>query len=212
MKEIKVWKIDKNKILKGICFPQDLSTLDLISEILPGGAYTTFRTYGHFRAFCFDEHLRRLQNTAKLDGNPVKIDHDEIRTYVRQIIKTFPDQAELRIRISIDLEKEIGDEYFMAEILQIPPEVAYRNGVKAITCDFKRKNPKAKLTSHVSESIRIRRRLKAGINEALLVDDKGYILEGLSSNFFAVINRQLWTAESRVLSGITRRITLERAN
>jgi branched-chain amino acid aminotransferase len=215
MKEIKVWKIEtKNdqKIVREMRFPQDLCTLDMISEVLPGGAYTTFRTYGHNRVLYFDDHLRRLESTAKLAGNPVFIDHYEIRTYVRQIIKAFPDQADLRIRISIDLEDEIGKEYLLAEILKIPSEIAYQTGVKAITCDFQRINPKAKLTLHVSETIQIRRNLPPDANEALLVNNNGCILEGLSSNFFAVINGELWTAEKGVLSGITRRITLEEAN
>jgi branched-subunit amino acid aminotransferase/4-amino-4-deoxychorismate lyase len=41
------------------------------------------------------------------------------------------------------------------------------------------------------------------------VDEDGSILEGLSSNFFAIKRGELWTAENEVLSGITRLIVLE---
>jgi branched-chain amino acid aminotransferase len=35
------------------------------------------------------------------------------------------------------------------------------------------------------------------------------LLEGLSSNFFAIKDNQLWTEDKRVLSGITRQIVLD---
>jgi branched-chain amino acid aminotransferase len=42
-----------------------------------------------------------------------------------------------------------------------------------------------------------------------LVNSKGQILEGLSSNFFAVRQEEIWTEDQNVLSGIVRSMVLE---
>ena len=44
-----------------------------------------------------------------------------------------------------------------------------------------------------------------------MVDEAGRILEGLTSNFFAVKGGELWTNEEGVLSGITRSLVLDEA-
>src|SRR6185295_7505398 len=49
----------------------------------------------------------------------------------------------------------------------------------------------------------------AMIHEGLMVGEDGAILEGLSSNFFAVIGGALHTEDARVLPGVTRSMVLE---
>jgi branched-subunit amino acid aminotransferase/4-amino-4-deoxychorismate lyase len=51
--------------------------------------------------------------------------------------------------------------------------------------------------------------LPPGVEEGLLLAADGSILEGLSSNFFGVLERHLWTEDERALPGITRALTLE---
>ena len=45
-----------------------------------------------------------------------------------------------------------------------------------------------------------------------MLDNHDRFLEGLSSNFFAILGGVLWTAEQGVLSGITRAVVIECAN
>jgi branched-chain amino acid aminotransferase len=49
------------------------------------------------------------------------------------------------------------------------------------------------------------------VNEVLLVNPQGEILEGLSSNFFGVSRGVLFTADQEILPGITRAIVLAAA-
>lgn len=42
-----------------------------------------------------------------------------------------------------------------------------------------------------------------------MLDETGAVLEGLSSNFFALRNGRLWTEEAHVLLGVTRSLVLE---
>jgi branched-chain amino acid aminotransferase len=44
-----------------------------------------------------------------------------------------------------------------------------------------------------------------------MVGENGLLLEGLSSNFFAIIDGVAWTARESVLSGITRSLVIQAA-
>ena len=59
-----------------------------------------------------------------------------------------------------------------------------------------------------SDGLTAYRQLPSGIEEGLLLED-GEILEGLSSNFFALFDGSLRTEEERVLLGVTRSLVLE---
>jgi branched-chain amino acid aminotransferase len=45
--------------------------------------------------------------------------------------------------------------------------------------------------------------------EALLIDEQGYIMEGASSNFYAIKDGVLWSADQGVLEGTARTILIE---
>jgi branched-chain amino acid aminotransferase len=47
------------------------------------------------------------------------------------------------------------------------------------------------------------------IYEGVVCNSRGELLEGFSSNFYAVKNEKLWTAGDNVLFGITRKIILD---
>jgi branched-chain amino acid aminotransferase len=99
----------------------------------------------------------------------------------------------------------------MVELLTTPPPGSYHSGVRVITCQLQRDNPKAKLTASIPVADKIRGQLPTGVEEALMVDEAGRILEGLTSNFFAVKGDIIWTNEEGVLSGITRSLVLDEA-
>ena len=58
-----VWKLipnDAGSKLEPAALPHPAETLDESSRLLPGGAYTTFRTYEGAKALCLSNHFRRL--------------------------------------------------------------------------------------------------------------------------------------------------------
>lgn len=190
-------------------YPEKLDTFDSITMAIPGGAYTTFRTYEHNKALRLDAHLKRLSETAQLAGEPLGYDPLNIRPNIREILGQYPDETDLRIRIVIDLHQNPGEIYLMSEALKTPSEKDYRDGVKLVTCDHQRINPKAKLTRSIPGAQEIREGFDEDVHEALMLDEDGYILEGLTSNFFAVFKSELWTNEEAVLSGVTRSLVIE---
>ena len=211
---ILAWKTKYREIkyeLLKIEIPVRWDTLDAVTTHLPDGAYTTFRTYDHNKVIRLDEHLGRLEETARLAHKPVSLERLRLREALRIVIDEYPGKEDLRIRVVLDLEDFVGDIYIMAEILKTPQPEAYRSGVRVITCQLQRDNPKAKLTASIPVADKIRGRLPTGVEEALMVDDEGCILEGLTSNFFAVKGGELWTNEEGVLSGITRSLVLDEA-
>jgi branched-chain amino acid aminotransferase len=73
---------------------------------------------------------------------------------------------------------------------------------------MQRSNPAAKLSNFIQSSHQARQRLLEGFEEVLMVDDSENILEGLTSNFYAVMDGEIWTAGQEVLLGITRQMVL----
>lgn len=212
MAGINVWKInvEEEYHLDLVDLTPPPASLDNASDRLPGGAYTTFRTYDGNKVISIESHLNRLVETARLSGKPVEINHTAVRAALRAAIQmaSFPEK---RLRLTLDLEENPGDLYVAIEPLRVPGSEQYQQGAAVVTRSLKRRNPKAKLTAFIATADEIRKDLPAGINEALMVDENGTILEGLTSNFFAVKNEELWTADEGVLSGITRSIVLEEA-
>ena len=212
--DILAWKAEyresKYELIK-IEIPVGWDTLDAVTTHLPGGAYTTFRTYDHNKVIRLDDHLGRLEETARLEQKPVTLEQLRLREALRNVIDEYPGDMDLRIRMVLDLEVAPGEIYLMVEQLKTPPPGAYHSGVRVITCRLQRDNPKAKLTASIPVIDKIRGQLPTGVEEALMVDEAGSILEGLTSNFFAVKGNEIWTNEESVLSGITRLLVLDEA-
>ena len=103
-----------------------------------------------------------------------------------------------------------GALYISIERFEGPPERAYREGVRCATAPaaLRRQMPGAKSTRFIGPASAAR----AGIEvQELLLTDGSAILEGSSSNFFAVLDGTLRTAGEGVLAGITRGMILQQA-
>ncbi len=209
---IGVWKlvsVPGRVDLEQVVLPVAATDLDQASASLPGGAYTTLRTYGGRRALRLADHFRRLEETAQLAGYPSRLDDLALRAALRQVTLFAPPGGNVRLRLTLDLEQNVGDVYISAETLHVPPAEAYQRGVKVVTCDLHRQLPQAKLTRFIARAAPVRQALPQGANEAIMADEQGFLLEGLSSNFFAVLEGAIYTAGEGVLSGITRSLALE---
>lgn len=209
---IKTWRVDiindQIKLHEMEIFPEPHS-LNEVTLRLPSGAYTTFRTYYGRKVLRIYDQVERLENTATLVDCQIKIREVQFREALRNTIALYPKDGELRFRVSVDLSEQIGSIYITVEQLQVPPAVAYQQGVDVLTCELNRDKPKAKLTNFISQADVVRSKLPPGVHEALIVNSEGKILEGLSSNFFAIIRGEIWTEEEIALSGITRALVLD---
>jgi branched-chain amino acid aminotransferase len=182
------------------------SSLAASAAELPEGAYTTLRTYGGRRVLRLGQHLRRLEESVALEGRPGTIDAALARRAVAAALDATG-HPESRLRLTFSPPR-----LFVAiEPFALLPERLYEEGVSCVVLDLRRDNPHAKDTRFIAAAQDAYRRLPAGVEEGLLVAGDGAILEGLSSNFFAVLDGQLRTEEDRVLLGVTRSLVLEAA-
>ncbi len=192
----------------------DMSSLDAISRQLPEGLYSTFRTYaGCEKVLDLELHLRRLYDP--LAGLAVKpeVSAFELRTALRGLLKDFA-QGEARVRISLSTAESPGTVFILIESLKTLPETIYQRGVRVVMSNMERQNPRLKTTSFIRQSSGERISIwKSGIFEALMVH-RGRIMEGFTSNFYAVRYGQIITARNGILLGVTRRtvLRLARAN
>lgn len=206
------WKIDSRNgmVTAYINSIQPIWTsLDDITKTIPNGAYTTFRTYQHRDILYLEDHYQRLEETSRLAGHPVSLNQAALSKTIQMVLDTITQYQELRLRISIDLTQNIGDLYLSVENLTIPAPESYQNGVNVITRSMHRQNPKAKLSEFIAISSGVKTGLSKTINEVIMISEDNHLLEGLSSNFFGIINGRVWTEDKGVLSGITRKLVFE---
>jgi len=204
-----LYSFDKENIEEYPILKKDL-TVDQFVLTLTEGVYTTLRTIQKNKIFQCSFHLNRLVESFSLSGDKFQFDINKIRKPLYKIINEYPAE-EIRIRIHISLE--VPDKiYLILEELSVPGELAYKNGVNVNTNKLIRKNPKAKLTSFTHKSAKIKQFCRENnLEESIILSLERNLLEGLTSNFFAVLNNNIFTADREVLSGATRAIILDEA-
>ncbi len=180
------------------------ATLAASSAELPQGAYTTLRTYGGRGVVRLDQHRRRLEESAALQGRPGAIDPAALRRPIRWAFDAAG-HPESRVRLTFSPPR-----LFVAiEPFTPLPERLREEGVACVTLDVRRENPHAKDTRFIATAQEAYGRLPPGVEEGLILGDGGAILEGLSSNFFAELGGALRTEEELALAGVTRSLVLE---
>jgi branched-chain amino acid aminotransferase len=187
---------------------------DLI--ILRGyGVFDFLRTYGG-RPFHLEDHIKRLQNSARLIGLACPWSSSEIIDITLQTIARN-DYPEANIRLLItggDSEDSISPGQQPRLVVTVGPvkrfpEQWYRDGVKIITARLNRYIPGAKSIDYIRAIVTLNDARAVGAVESVYVDIDDHVLEGTTSNLFAVISGRLVTPAEDILPGITRDVILE---
>ncbi len=188
----------------GIHLLGEASGLTSASAALPPGSYTSFRTYGGRSVVRIDQHFRRLEESSPIPGDVARIDPARTRRGLAAALDAtgFP---ESRLRLTFAPARL----FVSVEPFSPLPPALYEEGVAGSILPLHREDPHRKDTRFIATADRAYRELPPGIHEGLLVADDGSILEGLSSNFFAVLDGRLRTEEARALLGVTRALVLE---
>lgn len=182
--------------------------LDVVSLQLPNGIYTTMRTYEQDRILGLSAHLNRLVESHATLNKTRQIDLPAIRRALGEVIAREALPA-LRLRITTPFDSDAV--YVSVEPFATYPPEAYSQGVRCLTSQLRRATPTAKHTSFIAPSRSEKARVEADVQEELMVNEQGEILEGFSSNFYAVLDGVLRTAGEGVLAGITRQVVLAEA-
>ena len=186
--------------------PFEADSLAEVAQQEPEGVYTVTRTYKRDQAVLLEAHFDRLEESAELVQIPFQFNRQAVRQSLRQMIHrtNFQDS-----RFRITLPREQPDQVLLAvEPLQIVSAELRRQGVRVATLPITRRNPRAKTNNWIAQRTQAQRSLAADVYECITVNDIGELIEGFSSNFYAIKDGCLYTAKRGMLHGIARRIVL----
>lgn len=184
-------------------------------ELYPGlslGVYSALRTFDHNRFLDLDAHLARTYQSIRLLGWDYLFDEAAFRQGLHDACTRFPyPEARVRFDVLAEPATPLGTVSRVLIALQPftpPTKEMISNGVKlGFAPTLHRDEPLIKRADFP-----LKRRIYPiggpDAYENLLTDEAGYLLEGTSSNFYAVKDDVLYTAGSGVLEGITRKIIL----
>ena len=202
-----------------------------VSENPAAGVYEADRTYPGPTILKFDEHLDRLEASARHEGLSIHVDRDRFRSVLRELTaialagdsstpptdplrstegsRPGPAARKLSVRFLVRApESRPGELELVLEPFRPPARELYEQGVACATMvGARRENPEAKTSAWIND--RQAFVLPEGTYEGLLVSERDEILEGAASNFYAVLGGELRTAERDVLLGIARQIVLD---
>lgn len=171
------------------------------------GVYTVSNTYERTKTLLLDRHLDRLEESAGREGFPFKCDRKRLNSALRRMILES-DFGDVRFRISVPADAP-GDMILSIEPFQPPSPALIGRGARCKTSAAVRRHPGSKNSKWMHRRQALESEQPAGIYETFLLDPNGSLLEGASSNVYAILNGELLTASSGMLAGISRLIILE---
>ncbi len=198
--------------------------------------YEVIRTYGG-RPFELDAHLARLRHSAARIGLAPKWDGERTAAEIGRTLAASrggdapdPEAApwnvgERYVRVvmtrgagEIGLDPALAVDPVALVIVQPlhgPPARAYAEGIAAAFAGVRRASPAAidptaKTGAHLPNVLALRDAREKGAQEAILLDERGGVTEGSSSNVFAVRGGRVTTPPlgAGILEGVTRGVVL----
>jgi len=186
--------------------------------------YEVVRTYGA-RPFELERHLARMEKTAqRLD---LALPPREVLARELQRTLDAADNAESYARIVVTRGTgEFGLSPFLARgqnrlvvivrPLSLPPEDQYESGLQMAIAKIRRNPPQAldpalKTGNYLNNILALREAHEAGADDAILLDLRGRVTEGTTSNVFFVQHGVLVTPPLALgmLEGVTRALFIE---
>lgn len=160
----------------------------------------------------FEDHIRRLNDTAKMRGKSIPYKLQEIRQQILQLVElnhSFMGNVKLVFNYSNSGKKSPDLLVYFIEH-HYPSQNQYREGVSALLFFAERDYPSAKIINQKLRSVIFKKLIDTGIYEAVLVNQNGFITEGSRSNVFLIKDEKVFTApDGTVLSGIARKYILQ---
>ncbi|WP_033397374.1 aminotransferase class IV [Desulfobacter curvatus] len=174
------------------------------------------RTVGG-RPYCIDAHIDRLFSSVTKIGLTPAWTKQEIKEIVLKVLEknSHMDEANIRILVtggsSPDFFSPADNPRLIVLATDIPalPALWYTKGIKVITFFQQRVLPDAKATNYIPAVLALKEAKARGAVEALYTTRDNMVLEGTTSNLFALVDGTLVTPENGVLKGITRKTVLD---
>lgn len=191
------------------------------------GVFEGIRSYNG-NVFRLEEHLERLYDSAKSVMLEIPHTFEELTNIVTETLRRN-DLRDAYIRLVVSrgagnlgldpLSCPRPSVIVIAEALSLFPKALYETGIEIVSVATRRSrsdvlSPKVKSLNYMNNIlVKIEANL-AGVPEALMLNDQGYVAEGSADNIFIVRKNKLLTPPGYVgaLEGITRNAIMEVAN
>lgn len=189
------------------------------------GLFETMRSYGG-HVFSLDRHLARLIHSAGKIGIDAGLDHVALEQAIYKTLEAN-ERPDARIRLTVLAgEGERGltlptpgtlTIIIAAEKLVLPPHRAYGEGLCAVVVSTRRNSRSLlsgiKSINYLDSLVAQSEASAAGADQAILLNERGFVAECSTSNIFLVVGGKLLTpsVESGILPGVTREEVIELA-
>ncbi|EJQ90439.1 MULTISPECIES: branched-chain-amino-acid transaminase [Bacillus cereus group] len=188
------------------------------------GVFEGIRSYGG-NVFCLKEHVKRLYESAKSILLTIPMPVEEMEEAVLQTLQKN-EYADAYIRLIVSRGKgDLGLDprscvkpsvIIIAEQLKLFPQEFYDNGLSVVSVASRRNTPDAldpriKSMNYLNNVLVKIEAAQAGVLEALMLNQQGYVCEGSGDNVFIVKDGKVLTPPSYLgaLEGITRNSVIE---
>jgi branched-chain amino acid aminotransferase len=204
---ISAFRLDAQRVIP---LETDATSPDELTRQLPRGLYTTFSTNMRgTRVLGLTAHLDRLYAPAQ--EVPPSASRADLRLVLAKLaFDSAPGESRFRLLRS----DSDGTVYVIVQPFMPLAKEIYERGIKVITADLIRHDPRRKDSGFITESQSARTRVGGEVFEVLLTRN-GKIYEGMTSNFYAVTQignlRNIVTSRTGILRGVTRRAVLRLA-
>lgn len=205
--------------------PADQARISVLDHgLLYGdGIFEGLRFY-HNRVFRLQEHLDRLQQSANAISLQLPHSQAEIELAITQLVEAFDGkQGYLRLVVTrgvgslgIDPQKcAKGQMFIIADQLNVVNHDSPQDGIQLLVASTRRipvdcLDPKIKSLNYLNNILARIEANQAGADEALMLNQQGFISEGTVNNIFLVKDGVLMTppVSDGILAGITRSVIL----
>ena len=172
------------------------------------GLFETMRSLNQ-RIVYFQEHLKRLKSSARRIGVALPYSVAALRDIVNETVRRngYKDSY---IRLSVYKGERASDIVVIVKKHAPYPWQRYRKGFRACISEFLQNENsllcQIKTTHRLTYELAYQRAVAQGYDEALILNQRGYLCEGTRTNLFMVSGNALFTPalSSGCLEGITR--------
>jgi branched-chain amino acid aminotransferase len=221
--------MQSSTMIDGVLVPPERAVVSVFDRgfLYGDSVFETLRTHGG-RLSLLDEHLARLERSAARVFISLPVPLSTLREEVLNAVRAHG-SAESYVRLmltrgtarALGLAPELAEQprrVVLVTALALPPPEVYERGIEAITFRIQRPSDElsvanAKIGNYLATVLALRKARESGASEALLENAAGEILEGSTSNVFAVIGGRLVTPPetAAILAGITRARVIDAA-
>lgn len=211
--------------IDGVILPPEEAKVSVYDRgfLYGDSVFETIRTYAG-EPFALDEHLARLERSAERVAMGLPLPRADFALEIRKAIRAARNpESTVRVMLTrgsgpLGLDPALATQQLrvvLVEPLHPYPAEVYRDGVKVITVRTRRATDEvaqgAKVSNYLASMMALRDAKAAGAHEALLLNAAGEVLEGTTSNVFALAGGALATPpeEAGILAGITRAHVME---